>query len=79
MRKFKTALFSTAVFFSMVGATIAKPIGSVDTAFNLLGNHKVVIERFDDPDVDNASCYVSYAKTGGLTGSLGFADNPSRF
>ena len=79
MRKFKTALFSTVVFFSMVGATIAKPIGSVDTAFNLLGNHKVVIERFDDPDVDNASCYVSYAKTGGLTGSLGFADNPSKF
>lgn len=80
MRKVKTFLFSTLVFFSMVGATLGETIGSVDTAFNLLGsNHKVVVERFDDPGVENASCYVSYAKTGGVGGFLGIAENPSRF
>jgi CreA protein len=58
----------------------AEVVGSVDTTFRLLGaNDKVVIERFDDPKVENASCYVSYAQTGGVSGSLGLAEDPSRF
>lgn len=66
------ALFGTAAS--------AEVIGSVDTTFRLLGaNDRVVIERFDDPKVENASCYVSYAQTGGVSGSLGLAEDPSRF
>lgn len=58
----------------------ADVIGSVDTTFNLLSaNDKVVIERFDDPKVENASCYVSYAQTGGIAGWIGIAEDPSRF
>ena len=61
-------------------AASAEVVGSVDTTFRLLGaNDKVVIERFDDPKVENASCYVSYAQTGGVSGSLGLAEDPSRF
>jgi CreA protein len=58
----------------------AEVIGSVDTTFRLLGaNDKVKIERFDDPKVKNASCYVSYAETGGVSGWVGLAEDPSRF
>lgn len=58
----------------------ADVIGSVDTTFRLIGsNDRVVIERFDDPKVENASCYVSYAQTGGVSGWVGIAEDPSRF
>lgn len=67
-----------AIFMS--GSANAEVIGSVDTTFRLLGaNDRVKVERFDDPKVENASCYVSYAETGGVTGSLGLAEDPSRF
>lgn len=71
-----------ASLFLAVTASIAtaNPIAEVETAFQLFGpNHKVVIERFDDPAVQNASCYVSYAKSGGIGGALGISEDPSRF
>ena len=56
----------------------AEQIGEVSTAFKLLGaNHKIVIDAFDDPDVSGATCYVSRAKTGGIKGSLGLAEDTS--
>lgn len=56
----------------------AEQVGEVSTAFKLLGaNHKIVIEAFDDPDVSGATCYVSRAKTGGIKGSLGLAEDTS--
>lgn len=58
----------------------AEVIGSVDTTFRLIGsNDRVSVERFDDPKVENASCYVSYAETGGVSGWAGLAEDPSRF
>ena len=69
-----------ALAATVIGGTAsAEVIGSVDTAWGLFGNHKVNIERFDDPKVKNASCYVSYAETGGLGGAIGLAEDPSRF
>ena len=58
----------------------AEEVGSVDTAFQLIGpDHKVVVEAFDDPKVDGVVCYVSRAKTGGIKGALGLAEDPARF
>jgi CreA protein len=55
-------------------------IGDVSTTFRVLGaNDKIVVDRYDDPRVQNVSCYVSRAETGGITGSLGLATDPSRF
>ncbi len=63
-----------------VSTAHAEVIGSVDTTFRLIGsNDRVTIERFDDPKVENASCYVSYAETGGVSGWVGLAEDPSRF
>ncbi len=55
-------------------------IGAVSTNFRLLGpNDKVVVQRFDDPDVQNVSCYASFAQTGGVAGGAGVAEDPSQF
>lgn len=57
-------------------AVRAENIGSVDTAFQLLGpDHKVVVEVFDDPLVAGVSCYLSRARTGGFKGAIGLAED----
>jgi CreA protein len=54
----------------------AEQIGEVDTVFKWFGpNHKIVIEAFDDPGVDGVTCYLSRAKTGGIKGGLGLAED----
>ncbi len=59
-------------------SVLAEEVGEVSTAFKLLGaNHKIVVEAFDDPDVPGVSCFVSRAKTGGIKGSLGLAEDTS--
>ena len=56
----------------------AEEIGEVDTVWKLLGaNHKIVVEVFDDPKVEGVSCFISRAKTGGISGSLGLAEDTS--
>lgn len=62
----------------LCGAAGAETVGSVDTAFQLIGpDHKVVVEVFDDPKVGGVSCYLSRAKTGGVKGALGLAEDTS--
>ncbi|WP_457422121.1 CreA family protein [Roseateles sp. P5_E7] len=54
----------------------AEPIGSVDTAFKLIGpDHKIVVDAYDDPKVQGVACYVSRAKTGGISGAIGLAED----
>ncbi|MFP3434834.1 CreA family protein, partial [Paraburkholderia sp. SIMBA_061] len=67
-------------WFGLVCATVnsaqAEQVGSVDTVFKLFGpDHKIVVEAFDDPDVKNVTCYISRAKTGGIKGGLGLAED----
>ncbi|MES2322941.1 MAG: CreA family protein [Pseudomonadota bacterium] len=57
-------------------AANAETVGSVDTAFKLLGpDHKVIVEVFDDPKVGGVSCYLSRAKTGGFKEAIGIAED----
>jgi CreA protein len=54
----------------------AEPIGEVDTVFKLIGpDHKIVVDAYDDPQVSGVACYVSRAKTGGIKGALGVAED----
>ena len=56
----------------------AEPLGEVSTAFKLIGpNHKVVVEAYDDPLVQGVTCYVSRARSGGISGALGLAEDRS--
>ncbi|MDP2264032.1 MAG: CreA family protein [Hydrogenophaga sp.] len=54
----------------------AEEIGSVDTVFKFIGpDHKIVVEAFDDPGVSGVTCYMSRARTGGLKGAFGVAED----
>lgn len=54
----------------------AEQLGEVNTAFQLIGpDHKVLVEAYDDPLVGGVTCYVSRAKTGGITGAMGLAED----
>lgn len=66
-----------AALFAMPWAQ-AEQIGSVDTVFKLIGpDHKIVVEAYDDPKVSGVTCYVSRAKTGGVKGAFGVAEDKS--
>ncbi len=72
------ALLPGLVAASLAGPAWADEIGSVDTAFKLLGaNHKIVVEAFDDPKIKGVACFLSMARKGGISGTLGLAEETS--
>lgn len=67
---------TTAAMLAFATAALSEPIGEVDTAFKLIGpDHKVVVDAHDDPAVGGVTCYVSRAKTGGIKGAVGLAED----
>jgi CreA protein len=55
----------------------AEEIGSANYRFKWLGpSDKIVIDAFDDPDVPGVTCYMSHARTGGIKGAIGLAEDP---
>jgi CreA protein len=81
----KRALFTLTSFVSCssVVALLAAPalhaeeIASVNTNFRFTGSDRVSVEAYDDPAVAGVTCYVSRARTGGVKGTLGIAEDPS--
>lgn len=72
LRKFLTAV---ALVLPLACAS-AETVGEVSTTFKFVGpNHKVVVEAYDDPQVQGVTCYVSRARTGGIKGALGLAED----
>jgi len=70
--------FFAALLLLAACVGVAEEIGSVSTKFKMLGpNDKIVVEAFDDPDVPGIACYLSRAKTGGMSGAFGFAEDTS--
>ncbi|MBS0968786.1 hypothetical protein CYR40_07580 [Chimaeribacter arupi] len=71
-------LICCSLLLGSAGMAQAEQVGEVDTVFKLFGpDHKIVVEAFDDPDVNNVTCYISRAKTGGIKGGLGLAEDTS--
>ena len=62
---------------SLALPAMAEDIGSVSYRFKWLGpNDKIAIEAFDDPDVAGVTCYIARARTGGVKGAFGVAEDP---
>jgi CreA protein len=58
----------------------AEDLTCLSTTFRLIGkNDQVCITAFDDPKVPGVACHISQAKAGGLGGTIGLAEDPSRF
>jgi CreA protein len=67
-----------AAAITVAAPALAEEIGEVTTAIKILGaNHRIVVEAFDDPKVEGVACFVSRARTGGIRGSLGIAEDTS--
>ena len=67
------AMLSVVFLLSRAGA---EQIGEVDTVFKFIGpDHKIVVDAHDDPKVSGVTCYVSRAKTGGIKGAVGVAED----
>lgn len=74
------ALTAGATLWLSPAPTQAKErvIGTVDTVFKLLTrDDDIIVEAFDDPVAQGVTCYVSRARTGGVKGSLGLAEDKS--
>ena len=68
--------FTGLMVLAASSAVHAEKIGDVSTAFQWIGpNHKVVVEAYDDPKVQGVTCYVSRARTGGVKGAFGLAED----
>ena len=74
----RSSLLVSLLLFA--SCAMAEKIGCVTTEWKLLGaNHKVCVESFADPKVPGVTCQVSQARTGGVAGSFGLAQDPSQF
>jgi CreA protein len=79
----KAALLAAVI--ALISATAIVParaedLPCVSTTFRFVGkNDRVCISAFDDPKVPGVACHVSQARTGGLSGTIGLAEDPSRF
>ena len=64
----------------LANPSLAENVGCVTTEWKLIGaNHRICVESFADPKVPGVTCHVSQARTGGVSGSFGLAQDPSQF
>lgn len=80
-REFPVMSRMLAIAFAILlvpGLAAADDVGCVSTTFKFVGpNDKICIESFKDPKVDGVVCHVSRARTGGLKGAVGIAEDTS--
>ena len=73
-------VFRILVFTFLSQVAQAEDIGCITTTWKLIGsNHKICVQAFDGPKVQGVSCHISQAKTGGIAGAFGVAEDPSQF
>ena len=74
----RVCLFASTALSLTTSLAHSEVIGDVTTVFKFIGaNHRIEVEAFDDPKVKGVTCYVSRAKTGGISGSFGLAEDKS--
>ena len=72
----KSLVLTSALLLAACRVASSEEIGAVDTVFKFIGpDHKIVVDAYDDPKVAGVTCYVSRAKTGGIKGALGLAED----
>jgi CreA protein len=75
-----SALLTFALLAAIAPVAQAEEVGCTSTTFRVFGaNDKICVYAFDDPRVPGVACHISQARTGGISGSLGLAEDPSRF
>jgi CreA protein len=76
----KTPVYCALFFVFVTPSAQSEEIGCFTTTWKLIGsNHKVCVQAFDDPKVKGVACHISQARTGGIAGAFGVAEDPSQF
>ena len=76
----KNLAYGSLLLAFLTPSAQSEEIGCITTAWKLIGsNHKVCVQAYDDPKVQGVACYISQAKTGGIAGTFGVAEDPSQF
>ncbi|AJW53847.1 CreA family protein [Burkholderia pseudomallei] len=75
--RYFAALATCAALLPIASTALGEEVASVNTNFRLTGSDRVVVEAYDDPLVSGVTCYVSRARTGGIKGTLGIAEDPT--
>jgi CreA protein len=79
-------MMKTRLLTQLLGVSLAlnvetadpETLGHVDTKFKWMGpDDKILVEAFDDPVIPGVTCYLSRAKTGGISGGIGIAEDTS--
>ncbi|HTV89710.1 MAG TPA: CreA family protein [Stellaceae bacterium] len=74
------AAFALGLQLAAAAPARADDLACISTTFHVFGaNDKVCVSVFDDPKVPGIACDISQARTGGVKGALGLAEDPSRF
>ena len=80
MKTSRARLLALAAVLTLARPALAEEIDCATTTWKLIGaNHRVCVSAYDDPKVAGVTCHVSQARTGGVKGSLGLAEDPSQF
>ena len=75
LRHTRRLCLALALASASAGA-FAEKIGTVDTAFKWIArDHDILVEAYHDPSALGVTCYVSRARTGGIKGTLGLAED----
>jgi CreA protein len=60
-------------------AAEAEELGCVSTTWRVWADDKSCVSAFDDPKVPGVTCHLAHARTGGFKGTIGVAEDRSRF
>lgn len=73
-------LLAALLLTCIAAPAFADDIDCLSTTFRVMGaNDKVCVSGFVDTDVGGVTCYIAQARTGGMSGMVGLAEDPSRF
>jgi CreA protein len=72
------------IALAILGLTVTivaegEEIGCVSTTWRLWADDKICVSAYDDPKVPGVTCHLSQARTGGFKGTVGVAEDRSRF
>ncbi|MDF1552365.1 MAG: CreA family protein [Deferrisomatales bacterium] len=77
-RTLSVIIFSLLVLVCLPRSSFSEIVGHVDTKWNALSpDDSIVVEAFDDPDIEGVACHISRAKKGGWKRTVGLGEDPS--
>jgi CreA protein len=66
-------------YLAMAMGADAEEVGCVSTTWRVWADDKICVSAYDDPKVPGVTCHLSHARTGGFKGTIGVAEDRSRF